>query len=66
MTMLLWNRISHVLKRSYGKEGLENASSEIFEYIKTYYNPIQRHSALNYASPVTFEQKLSYPQKQEV
>jgi len=47
-------------------EGLENARSEIFEYIETYYNPIRRHSALNYASPVAFEQMLSYPQKKEV
>ena len=47
-------------------EGLENARSEIFEYIETCYNPIRRHSALNYKSPVAFEQMLSYPQKKEV
>jgi transposase InsO family protein len=47
-------------------EGLENARVEIFEYIETYYNPIRRHSALGYISPVAFERKMSYPQKQEV
>jgi len=47
-------------------EGLENARAEIFEYIETYYNPIRRHSALGYISPVAFERKMSYPQKEEV
>ena len=47
-------------------EGLENARVEIFEYIETYYNPIRRHSALGYISPVAFERKMSYPQKAEV
>ena len=47
-------------------EGLENARAEIFEYIETYYNPIRRHSALDYISPVAFEQKMSYQQKEEV
>jgi len=47
-------------------EGLENARVEIFEYIETYYNPIRRHSALGYISPVAFEQKMSYQQKTEV
>jgi transposase InsO family protein len=46
-------------------EGLENARKEIFEYIETYYNPIRRHSALGYISPVAFERKVSYPQKAE-
>jgi len=46
-------------------EGLENARVEIFEYIETYYNPIRRHSALGYISPVAFEQKMSYQQKTE-
>jgi putative transposase len=47
-------------------EGLENARKEIFEYIETYYNPIRRHSALGYISPVAFERNMSYPQKTEV
>jgi len=34
----------------------EDAKTEIFEYIEMYYNPIRRHSSLNYMSPVNFEQ----------
>jgi putative transposase len=44
-------------------EGLENARSEIFEYIETYYNPVRRHSALGYISPVAFERQMGYQQK---
>jgi transposase InsO family protein len=47
-------------------EGLDNARAEIFEYIETYYNPIRRHSALGYISPVAFERKMSYQHKEEV
>jgi putative transposase len=47
-------------------DGLENARAEIFEFIETYYNPVRRHSALGYISPVAFERKMSYPQKTEV
>lgn len=46
-------------------EGLENARKEIFEYIETYYNPVRRHSALGYISPVAFERQMSYQQKTE-
>jgi len=34
----------------------EDAQTEIFEYIEMYYNPVRRHSSLNYRSPVNFEQ----------
>lgn len=47
-------------------EGLENARVAIFEYIETYYNPIRRHSALDYISPTAFERKIGYQQKTEV
>ncbi len=33
----------------------EDAQTEIFEYIEMYYNPIRRHSSLNYMSPNKFE-----------
>ena len=33
----------------------EDAQTEIFEYIEMYYNPVRRHSSLNYVSPVKFE-----------
>jgi transposase InsO family protein len=46
-------------------EGLEDARKEIFEYIETYYNPVRRHSALGYISPVAFERRMSYLQKRE-
>ena len=46
-------------------EGVEDARVEIFEYIETYYNPIRRHSALGYISPMAFERKMSYQQKTE-
>jgi transposase InsO family protein len=34
-----------------------DAKTEIFEYIEMYYNPIRRHSALNYLSLINFEAK---------
>jgi len=34
----------------------EEAKSSIFEYIEVFYNRERRHSALNYVSPVNFEQ----------
>jgi putative transposase len=33
----------------------EAAKADLFEYIETYYNPIRRHSTLNYLSPRDFE-----------
>lgn len=47
-------------------ENMEDARTEIFEYIHAYYNPIRRHSALAYISPEAFEQQYYYQQKQEV
>ncbi len=47
-------------------DGLEDARAKIFEYIEMYYNPVRRHSALDYISPIAFEQQVSYQQKQEV
>lgn len=36
-------------------ENKEDAATEIFEFIEMYYNPQRRHSALDYKSPVAFE-----------
>jgi transposase InsO family protein len=36
-------------------ENLQDAHTEIFEYIEMYYNTTRTHSALNYESPVNFE-----------
>ena len=38
-------------------ENLQDASTEIFEYIEMYYNTKRRHSSLNYLSPMNFEKK---------
>jgi putative transposase len=35
----------------------EEAQADLFEYIETYYNPIRRHSTLNYLSPRDFENR---------
>lgn len=35
----------------------EEARADIFEYIETYYNPIRRHSTLDYLSPRNFENR---------
>ena len=36
-------------------ENIEDADTEIFEYIEMYYNPVRRHSSLQYLSPMNFE-----------
>lgn len=35
---------------------VEDAQTEIFEFIEIYYNRIRRHSSLSYQSPIDFEQ----------
>jgi len=35
---------------------LQDARTEIFEFIEMYYNPIRRHSSLGYRSPLNFEE----------
>ena len=39
---------------------LDNALAATFEYIEAYYNPIRRHSALNYRSPQKFEFDIAF------
>ena len=39
--------------RSFRTQG--EARLEVFQFIKGWYNPHQRHSSLGYESPVTFE-----------
>lgn len=41
-------------------DSIDDAQTEIFEYIEMYYNPKRRHSALGYLSPVNYETTLSY------
>ena len=38
-------------------ETIEDAHTEIFEYIEMYYNTIRLHSSLNYQSPLAFEKQ---------
>ncbi len=42
-------------------ETIEDARTEIFEYIEMYYNTIRLHSSLGYQSPAKYEQQ--YQQK---
>lgn len=41
-------------------DSLEDARTEIFEYIEMYYNTKRRHSSLNYQSPVEYENQYFY------
>lgn len=38
-------------------ENIEDARTEIFEYIEMYYNTVRLHSSLNYQSPCSFEKQ---------
>lgn len=40
-------------------EDIQDAYTEIFEYIEMYYNPVRRHSSLQYLSPINFEAKAA-------
>lgn len=52
----LFSRIKTELLENGVFLSLEDARTEIFEYIEIYYNPVRRHSALGYKSPNEFEQ----------
>jgi transposase InsO family protein len=45
-------------------ENLEDARTEIFEYIEMYYNTKRLHSSLNYQSPDDYEKRYFYSLKQ--
>ena len=47
-------------------ETIEDARTEIFEYIEMYYNTRRIHSSLNYQSPDTYEKKYYYCLTQEI
>jgi putative transposase len=36
----------------------EEARSDVFDYIERFYNPVRKHSKLDFLSPVDFEQGL--------
>jgi putative transposase len=53
----LFSRLKAELMQKGTFLSLEDARTEIFEYIEIYYNRIRRHSSLGYESPEQFEEK---------
>jgi transposase InsO family protein len=51
----LWSRLKAELVESGAFLSLQDARTEIGEYIDNYYNTVRLHSALNYQSPIQFE-----------
>ena len=47
-------------------ENLEDARTEIFEYIEMYYNPKRKHSSLNYQSPIQHQNRYFYSLTKQV
>jgi putative transposase len=47
-------------------ESLEDARTEIFEYIEMYYNTHRKHSSLNYQSPTEYENHYFYSLTKQV
>jgi putative transposase len=47
-------------------ETIEDARTEIFEYLEMYYNTKRLHSSLNYQSPMAYEKKYYYCLTQEI
>ncbi len=63
-TMHLWNLAASAVRWSRLKaeliqdgvfHNLEDARTELFEYIECYYNRKRKHSSLGYKSPAEFE-----------
>ena len=53
----LFGRFKTELLQNGAFKNFEDAHTEIFEYIETYYNRKRRHSGIGYDIPVQFEQK---------
>lgn len=49
-------KVECIHRRHY--QSRDQARSEVIEFIEGYYNPIRRHSALRYLSPMNFERSL--------
>jgi putative transposase len=62
MTMALWRRrpetaaLLHHSDQGTQYASEQEARSDIFDYIKRFYNPRRRHSTLDYVSPATYEE----------
>lgn len=52
-----WSRFKAEVLEGGAFLDLEDARTEIFDYIEMYYNRIRRHSSLGYKSPLTFEEE---------
>jgi putative transposase len=37
------------------------ARADVFDYIERFYNPVRRHSAIGYISPMEFEMQAGVP-----
>ena len=51
----LFSRFKAELLQGGAFQNREDAETEVFEYIEMYYKTKRRHSALNYQSPMNFE-----------
>jgi len=52
-----WSRLKAELLEGGTFLNVDDARTEIFEYIEMYYNRVRRHSSLGYQSPEQFEQE---------
>ena len=50
-----WSRFKAEVLEGGAFLDIEDARTEIFDYIEIYYNRVQRHSFLEYQSPLNFE-----------
>ncbi len=50
-----WSRFKAEVLEGGAFLDIEDARTEIFDYIEIYYNRVRRHSSLGYQSPLTFE-----------
>ena len=55
-----FSRLKAELLQGGAFDSLEDARTEVFEYIEMYYNTQRRHSALNYQSPMQYENQYFY------
>lgn len=55
-----FSRLKAELLQGGAFESLEDAHTEIFEYIEMYYNTRRRHSSLDYKSPMEYENQYFY------
>lgn len=58
----IWATIKRELVEKGTFEALEDAKTELFDYIEVYYNRQRRHSSLGYLSPEKFEQQYRHNQ----